>query len=258
MKAAGEHLDKSVCTEYIIALFDTAKDMAQHCQYHTGPGFWGLVSRSVTWARLISPGDLYDLSIRVISARRVFLEHISYWAEMKREENWPVPDSYFVRIFNEANTAVDGFTKAVYDTYGANSKIRERFYPKWTDDSDNEGTAEATRARFLERCAEPRTSSTGATVEGQSTVQEGEDKEEEEKEYEGVDEGEYEGGDEYEEADGDVDSEMHEMDYEMNEEMDEEMGGVSEEVGEASQEMQPMQTSEGEPGHTMTLPLRFH
>ncbi|OTB17497.1 hypothetical protein K445DRAFT_10200 [Daldinia sp. EC12] len=241
MKKTGRRLDKSACMDYIVLLFSAAKEKVQLCQYLNGPGFWEIVSGHVKWAQGVSPANLYDLSLRIISARRIFLDRVDCWAEMKREEHWDVPDSYLIRVFNEANAAVDGFTDAVCHTYETNSKIRERFYPKWADDSDNEGTAEATKARFYEKCLETRDPSYHATVNGQSTIHEGEDmKMDEDVEMsEGMDE--------------DMGNDASEMDHEV----DEEMGEGDDEVDEAGKEMQMMGISEGEPSHTMTLTLRF-
>lgn len=174
MKLAGRRLDESVCTEYIAHLFNTAKDMVHRCRAFDPPSFWEFVSRRVSWAQRISPDDLYDLSIRIISARRIFLDQTDYWADMKTEGSKDIPDSYLIRVFNEANTAVDSFTSAVVDTYRNHTKIREKYYPKWTDDSDNEGTAEATKARSLKNREAPRNPSTDATAEDQSNGLEGE------------------------------------------------------------------------------------
>ncbi|KAI0105965.1 hypothetical protein F4814DRAFT_452344 [Daldinia grandis] len=174
MKLGGQSLDESVCTEYIAHLFNTAKDMVHHCQAFHPLSFWEFVSRHIPWAQRIDPGDLYDLSIRIISARRMFLDQRDYWVEMREEGSKDIPDSYFIRVFNEANTAVDSFTSAVVNTYGDHPKTKENYYPKWTDDSDNEGSAEATKARFRKNCEGPRNFSTGATVEDESNGLEGE------------------------------------------------------------------------------------
>ncbi|KAI1803593.1 hypothetical protein F4811DRAFT_524080 [Daldinia bambusicola] len=263
MKTAGRRLDKSAFTDHIVQLFNTATDMVHPCQSGKGGRFWKLVSHRVKWARHISPGNLYDLSIRIISASSIFLDRVSFWAEMKREENWDVPDSYFVRDFNEVNTAVDSFTKTIYDTYGANPNVREVFYPKWTDDSDNEGTAEGTKARFLQRCAEPRTHSTNATAGDRANFQgeeyEGYEDEDEEMDEGGEEEETYEGDEEYERNEGEGDGEEdddemgEDMDGGLDYEIDKEMGEVNKMADGVNQEIKIPEVG---PSRTMTLSFR--
>ncbi|KAI1655345.1 hypothetical protein F4813DRAFT_391767 [Daldinia decipiens] len=194
MKLAGRRLDESVCTEYIARLFDAAKDLVRHCRSYDAAGFWGFVSCHVPWAVRISPEDLYDLSIRIISARRIFLDQRDFWVEMKQEDDFKnIPDNYFIRVFNEANTA---------------------FYPAWTNDSDNEGTAEATKERFREKCEAPRNLPVKTTAEDQSKGLEGK--------YEEMVEmvGNVEIVDRMDEG---MDAEMGEMDCEMDYEMEDAM-----------------------------------
>ncbi|KAF3069864.1 hypothetical protein GL218_07849 [Daldinia childiae] len=148
--------------------------MVHRCQAFDAPSFWEFVSRRVSWAQRVDPKDLYDLSIRIISARRIFLDQRDYLAEMKKEGDEDIPDSDLIRVFNEANTAVDSFTSAVADMYKDRPKIREKYYPKWTDDSDNEGTSEATKARFHEKYKAPRNLSRNTSAKDQENGLEGE------------------------------------------------------------------------------------
>ncbi|KAI8629008.1 hypothetical protein F5Y19DRAFT_435946 [Xylariaceae sp. FL1651] len=55
----------------------------------------------------------------------------------------------------ELTRAVDDFTNAIYEKYGESSDTRELYIPEYTQNSHNEGSAEATAARFLELCNRP-------------------------------------------------------------------------------------------------------
>ncbi|KAI8962515.1 hypothetical protein F5Y11DRAFT_322384 [Daldinia sp. FL1419] len=223
MMKAGRHLDESVCIEYIADLFDTATELVYSAGYMTGPEFWAGVSGRVRWAGRVSPADLYDLSIRIIAARRLFHNNVDFWVEKRDEEQTDdIPDSYFVRNFNAANTAVDSFTRVIVDTYGSNSPTTDIYYPMWADDSDNEGSEAATRARTEENCNRRYTINTedrdnheegGGDVEmagmdDQEVDEYEEDGEDDEYEEDGENE-EYEYDEEYDEVE--LEGEAHEQ-----------------------------------------------
>ncbi|KAI2782645.1 hypothetical protein F4815DRAFT_443167 [Daldinia loculata] len=208
MRSAGRRLDEQVVTEYVAEFFDTATDLVHKCEKWAPVVFWGQVGSRVSWSRNTFNGTLHDFSTKVISARRLFHDSVDFYVEMGYKD---LPESSHVRDFNEANLAVDRFTRAIIDTYGADSKVREKYYPKWMDDSDNEGTAEATKARFREKCEAPRNLSTEATAKDQSNGLEGE--------YEEMVEM-VENVEIVDRMDEGVDGEMDKMDFEMDYEME--------------------------------------
>ncbi|KAI2604464.1 uncharacterized protein GGS25DRAFT_534863 [Hypoxylon fragiforme] len=267
MRQAGQYVDTKCVSDNISDLFDTAAKLANLCAELDDPAeFWANVGArtSSRWAKLTTGHELYTFSVRVISGRRLFHDAIDFFEEMEipRAE---IPEWYGKRFWGGTDEVVDKFTGAIIRLYGHNSNIREVYYPKWTDDSDNEGSANATSARFFEGTKGVQTSQEDMGIDENTDigdpmdvegpiVETGHDTRDEEMEEEDyhMDEGE-----DYMEEDGDY---MEEEDYHMDEGEDymEEDGDHMEEDKDETSEISGDGTNEPVLGEPMELTLRFH
>lgn len=108
--------------------------MATHyvrdCAVGGAAGFWAAIGEKVPWASTIGGEELYQLSLMFISARMMYhndIEDIALLQESSysgSEERPKIP-----RDHNAANTAIDGFTNAIIETYGRGSTVRDVFFP---------------------------------------------------------------------------------------------------------------------------------
>lgn len=130
MAKTGQPLTREVGTQYIADLFDMATHYVRDCAVGGAAGFWAAIGEKVPWASTIGGEELYQLSLMFISARMMYhndIEDIALLQESSysgSEERPKIP-----RDHNAANTAIDGFTNAIIETYGRGSTVRDVFFP---------------------------------------------------------------------------------------------------------------------------------
>ncbi|KAI0383621.1 hypothetical protein F5Y04DRAFT_287308 [Hypomontagnella monticulosa] len=152
MAKAGSSLDRDTTTQYIAEMFNRATELVgelKACEpkdwwrVFEEVNFWEVAGRRTDWTKSIDGRDLYQLSLKIMSARQVFLGNIGFLAEY---HHLPEDQKENVKTtFNAANAAVDEFMSACWHHDG--------MYPQWVIDSDNEGDEESTKRRTQQRFA---------------------------------------------------------------------------------------------------------
>ncbi|KAI1094036.1 hypothetical protein F5B19DRAFT_490780 [Rostrohypoxylon terebratum] len=143
-------MDRKVTAEYIMSFFHVARQLVGRCGKLQPHQFWGEVGSHLAWARSLSGGDLLDFANRVISARNSFNNSFQFYRECNCKPE-DIPEQYKEQVKNELHQAIQDWVASIHETYGPYSDIRQLYYPQWLVDSDNEGTAEATNSKFIER-----------------------------------------------------------------------------------------------------------
>ncbi|KAI0003892.1 hypothetical protein F4779DRAFT_89675 [Xylariaceae sp. FL0662B] len=229
-KAPGMLWGPEYLRRNISLLFKRATQHINQCQNQTTAGFWGFVGSTLKWSKDLDGEVIFQFSLSVISAR----ERVKDLADDYRDDGM-LEKSQKVLCDTEMTAAVDGFTRAITETYSLGSQIGDRFYPPWTRDDFNEGDEDSTRASILQRIEEPNNPSAANT------------------DADMVDAGD--AGQYHEEVRDDNDDEDWDEDEDDDYDDDEEMMDVDEEAEEEAEE-EARETPFTMGGLTMTLPFR--
>ncbi|KAI1209595.1 uncharacterized protein F4807DRAFT_467516, partial [Annulohypoxylon truncatum] len=248
MKKAGRRLDRDVTAEYLTNIFFVARQLIGRCGKLQPSEFWAEVGSHLVWARSVSGTELHDFSNRILSARNSFNESVQFY----RERNYKpedIPDKYRTKVDDELHRAMDEWVSSLHGTYGRYSEIKQLYYPQWLVDSDNEGSAEATMARFKERVDESRRQRGPEGHGQQETDIEGVDTDDDDMEMEGCEEyGEEDVQDGYGGSHDGSNGDFEGMNYEIRD-------GQGESDGNEDVEMMDA-TDDGQPGISTRLPFR--
>jgi hypothetical protein len=202
-------------------LLTKATENIAQCASMAPEDFWAAVGGEVRWvandAKIkskvhIDGTVLYSLSLLLISARYF---RTSDAEDLYELEMISYDDFKDMLGDTELTRAVDEYKNKVQQAYPAGSETREQYVPKYTQQSHNEGSAEATAAAFARMCETrmllPPDEDANTTEEGTEEV----DEQDYEEYYDGQDD------------DEDNDEDNDEMDWEAEPENEDSQAGGS-------------------------------
>ncbi|KAI3324642.1 hypothetical protein HD806DRAFT_543328 [Xylariaceae sp. AK1471] len=139
-------------------LFAEANEHIDDCANLEPESFWDAVGHEVRWIRNdhntksinhLDGNVLYALSLLILSAR--------FFKKNDADDNYDngvISYDHMRELMGntELTRAVDEFKSKIYQTYPAQSETREKYIPRYTQESHNEGSADATNEAWKQLC----------------------------------------------------------------------------------------------------------